>query len=277
MNKLPSISAFFPCYNDAGTIASMVVTAKLTLEKVTDDYEIIVVDDGSSDYSRDVLRELARHYPCLRLVFHDRNRGYGGALRSGFATATKDYIFYTDGDAQYDPRELTLLVEAIQERDGIDLVNGYKMGRSDPLHRIIIGWIYQVIIKQVFRLRLRDVDCDFRLIRRSVFDKVTLEFDSGVICVELMKKIQDAGFGLAEVPVHHYHRAYGQSQFFRFGRLVRVARDLTRLWWKLMVRREHLRSQLSAVSAPRTSAPSPAPSLLEGREEHVPSPPGSEG
>lgn len=254
MRKLPSISAFFPCYNDGGTIASMVLAVKLTLEELTDDYEIIVVDDGSSDYSREILRELARKYECLRLVFHERNRGYGGALRHGFATASKEYIFYTDGDAQYDPRELKLLVEVIQLRDGIDLVNGYKIGRSDPLYRVIIGWIYQVIIKQVFRLRLRDVDCDFRLIRRSVFDTVTLEFDSGVICVELMKKIQDAGFGLAEVPVHHYHRAYGTSQFFRFRRLVRVARDLTCLWWKLMVRREHLRAlpqaRGEALSAP---------------------------
>jgi glycosyltransferase involved in cell wall biosynthesis len=260
MSRLPSISTFFPCYNDGGTIASMVLSAKITLESLTDDYEIIVVDDGSEDYSREILRELAAKYDRVRLVFHDRNRGYGGALRSGFATAAKEYIFYTDGDAQYDPRELVLLVQAIQSQDGIDLVNGYKIGRSDPLHRIIIGWIYQVIIKQVFRLRLKDVDCDFRLIRRSVFETVSLDYDSGVICVELMKKIQDAGFGLAEVPVHHYHRAYGKSQFFRFGRLWRVARDLTRLWWKLVIKKEHLRSRPALTE----SAPPPAP--IKARE-----------
>jgi glycosyltransferase involved in cell wall biosynthesis len=259
MTSQPSISTFFPCYNDAGTIASMVLTAKLTLETITDDYEIIVVDDGSQDHSRDILRELAKKYDCVRLVFHDRNRGYGGALRSGFATAAKEFIFYTDGDAQYDPRELRLLVQALQADESLDLVNGYKIGRSDPLHRIIIGWIYQVIIKQVFRLRLRDVDCDFRLIRRSVFDRVALDFDSGVICVELMKKVQDAGFGLAEVPVHHYHRAYGRSQFFRFGRLVRVARDLSRLWWRLVVRHEHRTPQSVTLESGESRVPVKTP------------------
>ncbi len=227
----PGISVFFPAYNDGGTIPSMVLTALMTLRKLTDDYEVIVVNDGSADYTAEVLEELAARYPELRVIHHEQNRGYGGALRTGFASATKELIFYTDGDAQYDPRELTRLYEAWG--DDVDLVNGYKISRSDPLHRIIIGRLYHWIVKLAFGLRLRDVDCDFRLMRRSIFDTVQLKSDSGVICVELMKKVQDAGFRIAEVPVHHYHRAYGKSQFFNFRRLWRTGKQLLALWWEL--------------------------------------------
>ena len=230
-----SISVFFPAYNDGGTIASMVIEALLTLREMTSDYEVMVVNDGSSDYTPKILEELAQTYEQVQVIHHPHNRGYGAALRSGFGAATKELIFYPDGDAQYDPRELRLLLPLMQP--GVDLVNGYKIERSDPLHRIIIGRIYQYLVKFLFGLKLKDVDCDFRLIRRSVFDKVVLESDSGVICVELMKKIQDAGFGLAEVPVHHYHRAYGKSQFFNFRRIWRVGVGLLQLWWQLVVKR----------------------------------------
>lgn len=231
-DKKISISAFFPAYNDAGTIASMIVTVLLTLREITDDYEVLVINDGSKDHTPQVLDELARTYPNeVRVIHHAQNKGYGGALRSGFSNARKDWIFYTDGDAQYDPRELKNLVALAN--DDVDLVNGWKIERNDPLHRIIIGRIYQYIIKLTFGLRLKDVGCDFRLMRRAIFDKVTLVENSGVICVELMKKTQDAGFRLTETPVHHFHRAYGRSQFFNFRRLARVALDLTRLWREL--------------------------------------------
>ena len=232
MDKPPSISVFFPAYNDGGTIASMVISAITTLRQITNDYEIIVVNDASSDYTSEILAELERQYDRVRVVNHSRNGGYGRALRSGFASATKELIFYTDGDAQYDARELTLLVSALE--DGVDLVNGYKMSRSDPLHRIVIGRVYQWGVKFLFDLKLKDVDCDFRLMRKSVFDKVKLESDSGVICVELMRKVQDAGFNIVEVPVHHYHRAYGKTQFFNFPRIHRTLVGLARLWFKLV-------------------------------------------
>jgi glycosyltransferase involved in cell wall biosynthesis len=203
----------------------------MALREVADDYEILVINDGSADYTAAVLDELASRYPELRVIHHKRNTGYGGALRSGFSHATKELIFYTDGDAQYDPRELERLVAAWH--DGVDLVNGYKISRSDPLHRVVIGRLYHWTVKMAFGLRLRDVDCDFRLMRRSIFDRVHLESDSGVICVELMKKVQDAGFRIAEVPVHHYHRAYGKSQFFNFRRVWRTGKQLWGLWWAL--------------------------------------------
>jgi glycosyltransferase involved in cell wall biosynthesis len=231
----PSLSIFFPAYNDAGTIASLVIIAHMTARKLTDDYEIIVVNDGSPDHTGELLDEMARQFRWLRIVHHEHNRGYGGALRTGFRSATKQLVFYTDGDAQYDPRELLSLYQALSE--GVDFVNGYKIGRSDPLHRIVIGRLYHHFVKTAFGLRLRDVDCDFRLMRRSVFEKVELTRSSGVICVELMKKVQDQGFRIAQVPVHHYHRTYGKSQFFNFPRVFRTLVDLWRLWLELVVRK----------------------------------------
>ncbi|MEI8307598.1 MAG: glycosyltransferase family 2 protein [Chloroflexales bacterium] len=239
MTDRPSITAFFPACNDAGTIGSMIVSVIGALEEITDDYEVIVVENGSTDYTVDVLESLASHYERLRIFTHRKALGYGGALRVGFASATKDLIFYTDGDAQYDPREIKLLMPALT--DDVDIVNGWKIDRGDPLHRKIIGRIYHHLVKFLFSFQLRDVDCDFRLIRREVFDVIDLESDSGTICLELVKKLQDAQFRFAEVPVHHYHRTYGKSQFFNFPRLWRTGVQLIQLWWKLVVRHEHLR------------------------------------
>ncbi|MBK8430343.1 MAG: glycosyltransferase family 2 protein [Chloroflexi bacterium] len=230
---MPSISAFFPAYNDAGTIPSMVITTLLTLRELTNDYEVIVINDGSKDHTPQVLDELARVYP--RRSSHcppcQKPWLWGRCVRA-LPASRKIGFFYTDGDAQYDPRELKNLAALVS--DEIDFINGWKIERNDPWHRIVIGRMYQYTIKLAFGLKLKDVDCDFRLMRRAVFDKVHLEADSGVICVELMKKVQDAGFRLVETPVHHFHRAYGRSQFFNFRRLWRVAIDLQALWRKLV-------------------------------------------
>jgi glycosyltransferase involved in cell wall biosynthesis len=126
----PGLSVFFPAYNDSGTIASLVITALQAARTLTPDFEVIIVNDGSSDGTARIADELARTYPEVRVVHHGRNRGYGGALQSGFKAATRDLVFYTDGDAQYDPSEMTRLWHALDE--SVDLVNGYKISRSDP-------------------------------------------------------------------------------------------------------------------------------------------------
>jgi glycosyltransferase involved in cell wall biosynthesis len=223
------------------------MVAHMTARQVTDDYEVIVVEDGSPDHTGELLDEMARSFPWLKVVHHQKNRGYGGALRTGFATASKELVFYTDGDAQYDPRELLTLWNAFSPQ--VDFVNGFKMWRSDPFHRKVIGRAYHTFVRTMFGLRLRDVDCDFRLMRRSVFDRVVLERSSGVICVELMKKVQDHGFRIAEVGVHHYHRTYGKSQFFNFRRVGRTLLDLVDLWKQLVVRKEHLQAPPSKGQA----------------------------
>ena len=239
---MPGLSVFFPAYNDAGTIASLVIRSVKMAATLTDDFEVIVVNDGSPDDTATILGELERLYPGrVRMVQHEVNRGYGGALRTGFATASKDFVFYTDGDAQYDPSEMALLWQRMT--DDVDWVNGWKISRSDPLHRIIIGRVYHHMVKLLFGLKVRDVDCDFRLMRRRIFDVVRLEKNSGVICLEMMKKFQDAGFRVAEQPVHHYHRAIGKSQFFNFPRIGRTAIDVMKLWWQLVIRKEHLKGR----------------------------------
>jgi glycosyltransferase involved in cell wall biosynthesis len=234
--RLPSLTIFFPAYNDGGTIPSMVLTAQMAARAITDDYEIVVVDDGSQDYTREVLEELLHQTPNLKLIRHPQNRGYGAALRTGFAAAAKEWIFYTDGDGQYNPLELPQLVAAL--RPGVDVVNGYKIVRRDPLIRVILGNIYNALVKIAFGIRLKDVDCDYRLMRRVLFDALSLESNTGSICVEMIKKMQDAGVVFAEAPVHHYYRQYGISQFFNLRRLLRTARHLLGLWWKLVLERK---------------------------------------
>jgi glycosyltransferase involved in cell wall biosynthesis len=216
----------------------MVITACEVASKLTDNYEVIVVDDASSDGGREILDRLAASGSCpLRLVRHERNRGYGGALRSGFAAATKEWVFYTDGDAQYDVRELSKLA-ALAGPD-VDVVQGYKIKRHDPVHRIWIGQIYHWTMKLMFGLKIRDVDCDFRLIRREVFDRVRLTQDSGVICLEMVKKMQHAGCRIVEVGVNHYFRQYGKSQFFNFRRIFAVGIGVLKLWWRLVIVRDY--------------------------------------
>lgn len=232
-----SISVFFPCYNDAGSIALLVKEAEATLKRLTDNFEIIVVDDGSSDESRKILTILAREMPTLKLVFHKKNRGYGGALKSGFGAASRDLVFYTDGDGQYDVKELAKLVPKM--KPGIDVVQGYKIKRHDSIYRLVIGTIYHHFSRFVFNLKVKDIDCDFRLIRKKAIDSITLNYNSGVICVEMVKKLQAKGYKFFELGVHHYPRLHGQSQFFNFRRVSRTLLELCRLWWQLVILRRY--------------------------------------
>jgi glycosyltransferase involved in cell wall biosynthesis len=227
-----SISAFFPCYNDEATIASMVNLAFTTIDEVGADGEVIVINDGSTDRSPQVLADLQAKEPRLRVVTHPTNRGYGGALLSGFAAAKEQWVFYTDGDAQFDPSELAQLVAAAA--DDVDVVQGYKIRRADILARRVIGRVYHRFVAFMFGLHIRDTDCDFRLIRHSALDRVHLVHTTGVICVELVRKLQDSGARFVEVPVHHYARAHGHSEFFRVSSVARSLRDLAFLWLRLV-------------------------------------------
>ena len=228
-----SISVFFPCYNDAKSIRKLVEDSFLILKKITYNHEVIVIDDRSTDGSRKVLKNLSKKYKNLKLVFHERNLGYGGALRSGFKTASKELVFYTDGDGQYDVKELPILLSLLTK--DIDIANGIKMSRHDPTYRIFIGNLYSFVARWMFFLPIYDVDCDFRLIRRSILRKLDLKSNSGSICVELVKKSQRAGAKFRQVSVHHKERKWGQSQFFRVDRILITFFELGKLWIKLMV------------------------------------------
>jgi glycosyltransferase involved in cell wall biosynthesis len=252
-----SLTIFFPCFNDAGTIGSLVAGAHVVGRESGRDVEILVVDDGSRDNSAEILAELVSRYPELRVVRHGTNRGYGAALRSGFAEATKDLVFYTDGDGQYDVLELKKLLPVLQE--GVDVVNGYKLARSDPWHRIVIGRVYVVLMRLLFRFRVRDVDCDFRLMRRSALATITLKHSSGVICLELVKKLERAGFRFVDFPVHHYHRVHGRSQFFNVRRLLVTGVNILRLWWELNVLRDTPVNVAGHAAPPRPGLSTPRP------------------
>ena len=190
----PSITAFFPCYNDAGTIASMVITADRTLRELTDDYEIIVVNDASTDNSaRDPRRAARAATRACACCTTRRIAATAATCAACSRAATKDLIFYTDGDAQYDPAELAELYA----QPGARTSTWSRAGRSsahDPMHRKIIGRVYHHFVKWWFGLHLRDVDCDFRLFRRHVLESFPLDSNSGCITVEMMTRIEQGGF-----------------------------------------------------------------------------------
>ena len=236
MNRFPSLSVFFPAYNDGPSLPGLVRKTFDVLRQYVDDYEVIVVNDGSADKTGEVLEELRREFaPWMRVVTHPENRGYGGALRSGFEAASKEFVFYTDGDGQYDPGELPLLLERVTGSTG--LVNGFKLERHDPAHRIWIGKTYNAFARLLFRIRIRDIDCDFRLIRRKLLEEIHLTSTSGTICVELVRKLELSGCPVEEVGVHHYPRLHGRSQFFRVRSLANTMIQLIRLWVRLVVLR----------------------------------------
>jgi glycosyltransferase involved in cell wall biosynthesis len=242
-----SITAFFPAYNDQHTIESMVKSAAAELRKVTNDFEVLVVNDGSRDDTANVLRRVQDEVPELRVIHHAENRGYGAALITGFTNARKDFIFYTDGDGQYDVTEIHSLLKAV--RPDVDVVTGFKIQRADAWYRVWIGEAYRRSMRVFFNLSVRDVDCDFRLFRRSIFERISLQSRSGVICVELMRKAQLAGCRIVEVPVSHWPRQYGSSQFFCFRHLAGVLGGLFKVWWALVLS-HHLQLLTPGVRTP---------------------------
>jgi glycosyltransferase involved in cell wall biosynthesis len=240
--QVESLSVFFPAYNDAPSLPQLIANTFKVLRENVPDYEVIVVNDGSYDSTGEVLAELERRYaPHLRVITHEKNRGYGGALRSGFAAAAKKFVFYTDGDGQYDVRELPNLIAKMTS--GVGLVNGYKLERSDPAHRIWIGTAYNVFARFLFRVKIRDIDCDYRLIRRELLDRIDLRSTSGTICVELVRKLEMLPYRVVEVGVHHYPRLYGRSQFFRIPSLLSTLQQLMRLWVQVGWERGAARAQ----------------------------------
>ena len=229
------LSVFFPAYNDAPSLPALIDKTFEVLDRHARDFEVIVVNDGSADETGVVLETLRqRHGPRMRVLTHPENRGYGGALRTGFAAATKDFVFYTDGDGQYDVGELPLLLEAVWPDVG--LINGYKTQRQDPWHRIVIGAVYNQFARLLFGVKLRDIDCDFRLVRRSLVERANLRSSSGTICVELVKGLEATGMRVVEVPVSHYPRLHGRSQFFRVKSLAATFGQLGRLYFQLVLR-----------------------------------------
>jgi len=231
-----SISAMFPCYNDRGTIADLVSKTDSILSRYTDDYEIIVVDDFSNDGARDVLAALLKKHKKLKVVLHDENMGYGATIIDGLVNSSKEWYFYTDGDGQYDVTDIEKMIPFLKEN--VDLVNGFKIKRMDPAYRIIIGSLYNIFMKFIFGIKISDVDCDFRIMRSSMLKNKKFFSKSGTICIEMVKTMELSEAKIVEIPVNHYNREYGTSQFFNFKRLFFVFFHILILWWILIGRRK---------------------------------------
>lgn len=211
---------------------ALIGTTFETLKDYPAPFEVIVVNDGSADETGAVVCQLQAVYgPRLRLINHEKNLGYGAALRTGFSAAQNDLVFYTDGDGQYDVSELLLLLA--QMKPEVGLVNGFKISRSDAWYRGVLGAAYKNLMRKLFRISLSDIDCDFRLIRRSLLKNIELHSTSGTICLELIHKLERNGAAIVEVPVHHRPRLYGRSQFFRIGPLFKTAAQLVPLFVRL--------------------------------------------
>lgn len=229
MNKLEGLSIFFPCLNDGKSLSYLIPAAIRVARQFTDDLEVVIVNDGSTDNSRDILENIKKRYNCVKLIHHKKTLGYGGALINGFKNATKEWVFYTDGDGQYDVAELPKLIKKVN--DGITtVVNGYKINREDTLLRKITGNIHNFILHIFFSLPVDDVSCDFRLIKKSLLDKCNLRMKSGAICLELVITLKQAGGSFAQAGVLHYKRFHGTSKFFNIKNIYETVRDNVKLY-----------------------------------------------
>jgi len=230
----PNISFFFPAFHDAGTVEKLVLAAREVLREIANRWEIIIVNDGSFDNTGDVADECAQKYENVVVQHHIYNIGYGAALKTGFYTAQYDLIFYTDGDMQYDPHELKLLLPLLN--DEVTIVSGYKKKRADTWDRVLSAKFYNFIVRLIFRIHVRDIDAAFKLMRREVIDSIELRSNGGFICAELFAKARKLGYHVAQLPVSHYPRTYGRSSAFNLFFILRSTIELLELWWDIMAR-----------------------------------------
>lgn len=215
-----SISVFFPAYNEEGNIKEIVESSFNYLKSRFQDFEILVVSEGSTDKTNEIVKDLAKNILNLKLLSKPVSYRYAGALRTGFTNSTKDLIFYMDGDGQFDIREMDKLLPLI---DKYDIVTGYKIERNDPLMRSWMSWLYNTTIKILFNLKVKDVNCAFKLYRREVIDRVDFlpNLTEGVINVEVYVTALKNGYTIGEVPINHFARTKGQgAEIGRRGKII---------------------------------------------------------
>jgi glycosyltransferase involved in cell wall biosynthesis len=225
-----SVTYFFPAYNEAGNLTPMVEKALEVLPKFTADFDVVIVDDGSRDGTEEEGRRLAARHPEVSYLRHPDNRGYGEAIRSGLNSLRGEVAFYTDGDQQFDLAELSrawpLLAAA-------DIVAGYRIKRADPAHRLFIAWSYNRLIRMLFGLRVHDVDCAFKLIRREVVEAVEPTSGGAFFSAEFLLRADHLGFRVVEVGVNHYPRTVGKAKGATPAVILRTMKDMFRLRLRL--------------------------------------------
>jgi glycosyltransferase involved in cell wall biosynthesis len=200
------ISAFFPAYNEALNVGELAQKTSAVLAKICEDYEVIVVNDGSKDNTVEVVNEVIKKDPKVRLITHEKNKGYGGAVKTGLYAAKFEWVFFTDGDGQFDVGEIPLLVTLSKT---CDLAVGYRLKRADPMIRKLNAFMWGSLVKLLLKFRVRDVDCAFKLIKKEVIDRAKLESEGALISTELLAKAAKMGYKIGETGVHHYPRKAG--------------------------------------------------------------------
>ncbi len=221
-----SISVFFPCYNEVETLDSLVRKSLDVLDGVSDDYEVIIVDDGSSDGTAELADGLATEFEAVRVVRHEVNTGYGGALQSGFKAAAKEFVFYTDGDSQFDIGELPDLLPMMETAD---IVSCYRLNRQEGFLRKLNAWCWGKLVCVVFGMRLRDIDCAFKLYRREIFDNITILSTGALIDAEILARANRKGYRIVQKGVKHYPRTAGSSTGANLAVILRAFRELFKL------------------------------------------------
>jgi glycosyltransferase involved in cell wall biosynthesis len=222
-----SISVFFPCYNEQGNIAGVVEKALAELENLNADYEVIIVDDGSGDSTGTIADELAGGNNRVKVVHHLTNLGYGAALQSGFKASTKELVFYTDGDGQFDIKEMPGLLDLMEQ---CDIVSCYRLNRQDNLMRRINAWCWTKLVCLLFGMKIRDIDCAFKLYKREIFDTFQLVSTGALIDAEILARSVRKGYRVVQQGVHHYPRTAGAQTGANFRVILRAFTELFRLW-----------------------------------------------
>jgi len=226
-NKPVSISVFFPCYNEQDNVERVTKNAIEVLEGINADFEIIIVDDGSTDETGKIADRLAAEDARIKVIHHSPNLGYGAALQSGFKAATKELVFYTDGDGQFDIAELPPLLPLIKH---YDIVSCYRLNRQDNLLRKINGWAWTRLVCLLFRMKVRDIDCAFKLYKREIFDNIRLSSTGALIDAEILARATRKGYTITQKPVHHYPRTAGRQTGANPAVVLRAFKELFKLY-----------------------------------------------
>jgi glycosyltransferase involved in cell wall biosynthesis len=234
----PALTFFFPAFNEEANIEQTVARALEEIGPLVESLEVLAIDDGSTDRTAELGDALASADPRVR-VFHQPNRGYGGALQAGFANADGELISFSDGDLQFDLAELKLLLDRLADRSRpVDAVIGYRIKRRDPFHRLVIAKTYNAIVSVLFGLRVRDIDCAMKVFRREVFDGLRLDAEGPFLSAELLIKLNARGVRMDQVGVTHHPRLAGENTGASFRKILRTFRDIFKLRWKLWTDRE---------------------------------------
>lgn len=232
--KPPTLSVFFPAYNDEENIGKVVESAVEVLEEIGCVHEVIIVHDGSPDRTGEVADELARRHPAVRVIHHEKNLGYGTALKTGFTSAKNEYVFYTDGDNQFDVREVKKFV-ALVSAGLSDLVVGFRNRKQYTFYRKVVSFTYNLVLQVLFDLPYRDVDCAFKLVPKSLIDRIDISSVDAFIDAELLIKAQQLGYTVTEIGVVHRPREAGVSGV-KTDVILRTIREMVRFY--LQVRAE---------------------------------------